>query len=357
MPDKLKVGIIGTGIIGKSHIHGYKSMRDDVEIIAVADVDPVEAQRVAQENGIPRVFSDYRDVLKIDEIDSIDVCLPNFLHAPVTIAGLEAGKHVYCEKPMARTGAEAQAMYDTAQRTGKKLAVQMGTVFTKEARTAKRLIEEGALGRVYYVKTSHYRRRGRVYVDGYATPHFVQKEKSGGGTLLDMAIYHIARMVYLLDNPELETVTASTFQELDMDEKRRKESGYNVEELGTGFVRFSGNITMFVEEAWAANIDGGEGDRIMGSKGGIKLEPFTFYTDMYGMDADVSFNIDAYERRQRSLGYMGNGFDGSQQHFVWGLLGRVELIDTGAIGLTVARITEAMYQSAEQRSEINLRPA
>jgi hypothetical protein len=73
------------------------------------------------------------------------------------------------------------------------------------------------------------------------------------------------------------------------------------------------------------------------------------------MDADVTFNIDAYERRQRSLGYMGGGFDGSQQHFVWGTLGRVELIDTGAIGLTTARITEAMYRSAEQRKEIELR--
>ncbi|MCZ6679437.1 MAG: Gfo/Idh/MocA family oxidoreductase [Candidatus Poribacteria bacterium] len=355
MSDQLKVGVIGTGLIGKSHINRYQSMRDDVEIIAVVDIDESEAQRVAQENAIPRVFSDYHDLLKIDEIDSVDVCLPNFLHAPVTIAALEAGKHVYCEKPMAKTGPEAQAMYDAAQRTGKKLAVQMGMVFSKEARTAKRLIEEGALGRVYYVKTSHYRRRGRPYVDGYATPHFVQKEKAGGGTLLDMAIYHMARMVYLLDNPEIETVTASTFQELDMDEKRRQEGGYNVEELGTGFVRFKGDITMFVEEAWAANIDGGEGDRIMGSKGGIRLEPFTLYTDMYGMDADVSFNIDAYERRMRSLGYMGDGYEGSQQHFVWGLLGRVQMIDTGAIGLTVARITEAMFQSAEARKEIDLR--
>ena len=119
-------------------------------------------------------------MLKIDEIDSVDICLPNFLHAPVAIDALEAGNHVYCEKPMAKTGTEAQAMYDTAQRTGKKLSVQMGTIFSRESRTAKRLIEEGALGRVYYVKTSHYRRRGRVYVDGYATPHFVQKEKSGG---------------------------------------------------------------------------------------------------------------------------------------------------------------------------------
>ena len=355
MSGKLKVGIIGTGIIGKGHISGYQSMSNDVDIVAIADINEAEAQHVAQENGISHVFSDYHDLLKIDEIDSVDVCLPNFLHAPVTIDALEAGKHVYCEKPMAKTGAEAQAMYDTAQRTGKKLSVQMGTVFSRESRTAKRLIKEGALGRVYYVKTSHYRRRGRVYVDGYATPHFVQKEKSGGGTLVDMAVYHLARMVYLLDNPGLETVTASTFQELDMDEKRRRESGYDVEELGTGFVRFKGNITMLVEEAWAAHIDSGEGDRIMGSRGGIRLEPFTFYTDMYGMDADTSFDIDAYERRMQSLGYTIEGYEDSQKHFVWGVLNRIEMIDTGAIGLTVARITEAMYQSSEERKEIDLR--
>jgi predicted dehydrogenase len=256
---------------------------------------------------------------------------------------------------MAKTGPDAIAMYEAAQRTGKKLSVQMATVFSKETRTAKHLIEADALGNLYYVKTSHYRRRGRPYVDGYATPHFVQREKAGGGTLLDTAIYNMARMVYLLDNPEIETVSASTFQELDMDEGRRQEGGYDVEELGTGFVRFKGGITMFVEEAWAANMDGGEGDRIMGSKGGLKLNPFTFYTDLYDMDADVTFDIDGYERRMRSLGYTGDGYDNPQQHVVWGLLGRVDMIDTGAIGLTVARITEAMYQSAEQQKEIDLR--
>ena len=240
MSNKLKVGIIGTGIIGKSHVRGYQSMQNDVEIIAVADIDEAEAQRVAQEHDIPYVFSDYRDLLKIDEIDSVDVCLPNFLHAPVTIAALEAGKHVYCEKPMAKTGPEAIAMYEAAQRAGKKLSVQMATVFNKETQIAKYLVKADALGNVYYVKTSHYRRRGRPYVDGYATPHFVQKEKAGGGTLLDTAIYNMARMVYILDNPEIETVSASTFQELDMDEERRQDSGYDVEELGTGFVRLTG---------------------------------------------------------------------------------------------------------------------
>ena len=371
MTDKLRVGIIGTGLVGKRHIDRYHSMRQDVEIVAVADINLADAQRVALENGIPHVFTDYCDLLKIEEIDSVDVCLPNVLHAPVTITALEAGKHVYCEKPMATTFAEARAMYDTAQRTGKILAVQMRTLFSKETRTAKYLIQEGALGRTYYAKTSRYLRRARVYVDGYATPHFVRKQKSGGGALIDVGVYQMARMVYLLNNPEVESVTASTFQALDMDEIRQQESGYNVEELGTGFIRFRGDITMFVETAWAVNLDGGDGDCIMGSKGGLRLEPlafhvdtksnetarqpFTLYTDVYGIEADVRFNIDAYERRMRLLEHMTEGCDDPQQHFVWGVLGRVKMIDTGAIGLTVVRIMEEMYRSADERREIKLR--
>ena len=118
MADKLKVGVIGTGIIGKSHVGGYMGMGDDVDIVAVADLNVDEAEHVALANNIPNVFADYRVFLKMDEIDGGDVCLPNNLHMPVTVDALKAGKNVYCEKPMARTSDEAQIMYDTAKETG-----------------------------------------------------------------------------------------------------------------------------------------------------------------------------------------------------------------------------------------------
>ncbi len=352
MSKKLKVGVIGTGIIGKSHIHGYLNMSDDVEIVAVADINIDEAKKVATENNIPKVFSDYKELLKIEEIDSVDVCLPNNLHAPVSIAALEAGKNVYCEKPMARNYQEAKAMYDTAKKTGKMLAIQLATIYSLEARAAKHFIETGVLGRVYYIKTSHYRRRGRVYVDGYATPHFVQKEISGGGALADMAVYHISLMVWLLDNPELESVTASTFQEIDMDEERRKFSKYDVEELGIGFVRFKNNVTMFVEESWAINMDRDEGDLIMGSKGGLRLNPFTLYTEVGGMQMDYSFDLKNFENRQKSIGKPVEAYSNPQKHFVWAQLGRVPLLDSASIALKTAQITSAMYKSAEEHKEI-----
>jgi predicted dehydrogenase len=355
MADKLKVGVIGTGIIGKSHIRGYASMAEDVEILAVADLNQKEADRVAKEYNIPNVFADYKKLLAIDEIESVDVCLPNFLHAPVTIAALEAGKNVYCEKPMARNAVEAQAMYDAAKKTGKILAIQLNTLFSPGGRAAKEIIDTGTLGKVYYVKTSHYRRRGRVYVDGYATPHFVQKDKSGGGALADMAVYHMSLMVWLLGNPALKTVSASTYQEIPMDEKRREESKYDVEELGIGFVRFENDITMFVEESWAINMDRDEGDCIMGSKGGLRLNPFTLFTEVAGIQVDQPLDIEAYKRRRQSVDKNEAGYESSQKNFAWAQLGRVPLVDSASVALKVAYITDAMYRSAELNQEVSFK--
>ena len=348
---KVRVGIIGTGQIGKSHVRKYREM-PEVEIVAVTDLREEEARRVAAENGIPRVFTDYHEMLKLGEIVAVDVCLHNHFHRPATVAALEAGKHVYCEKPMAATAADARAMMEAARRTGRRLMVQMGTVFTPEAQAARRMIERGALGRVYYAKTSHYRRRGRPYVDGYGSPAFVQRDNSGGGALLDMGIYHMGMMIYLLGNPEIETVTASTFQEIPMDEGRRRDSGYSVEEFVTGMVRFRGDVTMFFEEAWASNMDGGSGDQVMGSLGGLKLNPLTFYGEHGGLVGDTPINVDMFKRQRQLMDPYAAAYDNPQVHWVHTLLGHTTFIDTAAVALKVAEISEAMYRSAETRREV-----
>ncbi|MGQ9730158.1 MAG: Gfo/Idh/MocA family protein [Candidatus Zipacnadales bacterium] len=355
MADRIRCGIIGTGMIGKTHINRYKEVAE-AEVIAVCDIREEEAQRVAQTNNIPYVFTNYKELLKLEEIDVVDVCLPNALHCPVTCDALKAGKHVYCEKPMANSAAEARKMLRTAQETGKTLAIQLGTLFSGEAHAAKRVIDAGLLGRIYFAKSSYYRRRGRCYVDGYATPPFVQKEVAGGGALADMGVYHLGLMVWLLGNPDVLTVSASTFQEIPMDQKRAQESGYNVEEFATGFVRFAGDITLFFEEAWATHMEGeGEGFRVFGSHGGLRVQPFGFFTDIADMQADVSFNVGMYESRQ-SL-YYGDAHKAlrhQQMNLVWALLGRVPLLETAPIACKVAEITEAMYRSAKMGREIKL---
>jgi len=287
-----------------------------------------------------------------DDIQSVDVCLHNRLHAPVTIAALEAGKNVYCEKPMSWVYAEAKAMYAAARRMEKMLHIQLFTLYSPEARAAKRLIDDGRLGEIYYAKSSHYRRRDRPFVDGYGTAQFVQKQVAGAGTMADMAVYHIARMLWLLGNPALISVSGSIYQKVDMYPDRRESSGYNVEELGMGLVRLEGSLTYFVEEAWAIHSDPPDGDHVYGSKGGLRVEPLRYFTTLSDMEMDATFDLESADWRWHQCDPLTAGHDHTQRHWVWAQLGRVPLLDTAGLALKTAQITEGVYLSAQLGREV-----
>ena len=138
MADKVRIGVIGVGQIGKHHLDNYRKI-DQAQIVAVADVNEMEAERVAAAHGIPDVYTRFADLLRRDDIDAVDVALHNNLHMPVTVASLEAGKHVYCEKPMAGSYRDAETMFNTAQATGKKLSIQLTSLFSDETKAARAL--------------------------------------------------------------------------------------------------------------------------------------------------------------------------------------------------------------------------
>jgi len=351
MVDKVGLGIIGTGQIGKHHIRRYKEI-PEANIVAVCDLRKDEAERVAQEYGIPHVYSDYKELLKREDITSVDVCLHNRFHAPMTIDALEAGKNVYCEKPMSWAYSEAKRMVEAARRTGKMLHIQLSTLYSIECRAAKRLIEEGHLGDVYWAKAVHYRRRGRPFVDGYGTAQFVNTKTSGGGAMLDMAVYHIARILYLLGNPELLAVSGATYQKTGMYEDRRQSGGYDVEELGFGLARLAGGISFYLEEAWAIHAGPAMGDQIAGTKGGLRLEPFAYYTTLADLEMDATFDLKTADWRWHQCNPLTAGYDESQQHWLWAQLGRVPLLDTAGIALKTAQITEGVYYSAHLGREV-----
>ncbi|MHB1354360.1 MAG: Gfo/Idh/MocA family protein [Anaerolineae bacterium] len=354
MADKVRIGVIGTGIIGKSHIKTYTDI-PEVEIVAVADLREDEAQRVAQDYTIPSVYADYQQLLARTDIQAVDVCLHNRLHTPVTVDALKAGKDVYCEKPMSWCYRDAKVMADTARELGRKLHIQLSTIYAPECRAAKRLIESGALGQLYYAKACHYRRRGRPFVDGYATPAFVQRSAAGGGAMLDMAVYHISRMLYLLDNPQVLSVSGNTYQKVDnMYEDRRASSHYDVEELGMGLVRMGGGITFFMEEAWAIHADQPDGDHIYGTKGGVRVEPFSYFSTLADMEMDSTFDVKSADWRWHACDPTTAAYDQSQRHWVWALLGRVPLLDTAGIALNTALITEGVYLSANLQHEVTV---
>ncbi len=351
MPDRIRIGVIGVGQIGKHHLRNYAEI-EGAEVVAIADINEAEARRVSEQFGIPNVYTDFRQLLARDDIEAVDVCLHNNLHMPVTVAALEAGKHVYCEKPMAGAYVDAERMLTTARRVGRKLAIQLNTLYRPETKAAKWLIDNGYLGRLYHARSTGFRRRGRPYVDGYGSPAFVQKDNSGGGAMYDMGVYHIARMLYLLGNPQVERITGKTYQELDMDDARRQVSGYNVEELGLGFVRFVNNMSMDIIEAWAVLLDRFDGSVVLGSRGGVRLEPFGFFYSLGDLDINATANLDAFMYRQHNVHGVGDEYDSPQHHWIAALQGRVELLPTAELALNTMLISEGIYLSEKLGCEV-----
>ncbi len=353
MSDKIRIALIGTGQIGTRHLERYAQV-PDAEVVAICDLRREHAQSLASRFNVPDVYADYHEMLARDDIQAVDVCLHNRLHRPVAIDVLEAGKHCYCEKPMSWTYADAKAMYEAAQRTGRKLHIQLSTIYQNEARAAKRIIDEGHLGKIYFAKTIHYRRRGRPYVDGYGAPAFVNTGTSGGGAMLDMAVYHISLILYLLGNPMPETVSGATYQILEnMYPGRREESRYNVEELGMAYIRLAGGISLMMEEAWAIQSDNPANDQIMGSRGGLRVDPLTYFTTLADLEMDGTFDVKQGLWRWEQCDPLQVYYSESQRHWVAALQGRVPLIDTAGVALNTALITEGVYLSSHLGREVS----
>lgn len=347
----IRVGIVGVGQIGKQHVQNHAG-NPNAQIVAVADINETEANRVAEQYGIPHVYSSFREMISRDDIEAVDVCLHNNFHAPVTLAALEAGKHAHSEKPMAGAYTDAENMFHAARAAGLHLHVTLRNLFHPEIKAAKALIDDGQLGKVYHARSTGYRRRGRPYVDGYGSPTFVQKRNSAGGALYDMGVYHISMMLYLLGNPDVLRISGKTYQEIDMDSRRREISGYDVEELGMGFVRLADNIVLDIIEAWAIHLDAFEGSYVVGNKAGVRIDPFGFFQNIGDLGLSSSTDLRTFQFRQYNVHEVGDVYDDPMRHWIAALQGRVELLPTAELGLNTMLISEGIYLSNRLGREV-----
>src|SRR5579871_5666835 len=340
MKEKVRVGVIGAGQIGTHHLEGYNKI-EQADVVAVADLFPERIEAARQKFGIPDGYTDFQQLLARDDVEAVDVCVHNNKHAPIAIAALRAG-----------TYRDAEDMLKAAQEAGRMLHIQMAFIYSTETRAAKRLIEEGALGKLYYARSFGFRRRGRPCVDGYGSAAFVDKQIAAGGALFDMGIYHLTQVLHLLGNPGVRTVTGATFQELDMYEDRRKFSGYSVEEMGLGWVRLEGGIAFDIEETWAVHYDGQESSKILGSKGGLRLDPLTFFSQAGDVPFSANFELNGADSRWHSCLPETVWYDNSQRHWVGALLGHVPLLPTAEYALNAALISEGIYMSTRAEQEL-----
>jgi predicted dehydrogenase len=340
--DRVKIGIIGAGMIAhRAHAEAFQ-MVPEAEVVAVADVDAQRAKALAEKYDIPQVFSSYEELLAQGGVDAVSVALPVFLHAPAAIAALEAGKHVLCEKPMARTSAEAQAMVDAARSSGRKLAVYWRNRFGARAIKAKQLIDSGDLGRIYYVRTIGLRWRGRPGFDARMASFgkwFGSKEQAGGGALMDTGGYNLDLVLGLLGFPKVLSASAATWRAIDRERADRE--GYDVEDLAVGLIRLEGGAAISIESSFAGNIDEPNGTWLFGTRAGLRLDPLTLYRDQNG------------EKRITDVDTGDVSPLSPTREFVEAILHDQPIrISSGEEALLVTKVQELLYRSAEAGHEV-----
>ena len=277
MGKRLRIGIIGCGgIANGKHMPSIKAV-DRADMVAFCDLIPERAEKAAKEYGTTdaKVYTDYQELLKDPTIDVVHVLTPNRSHAQLTIDALHAGKHVMCEKPMAKTAEDARRMVLAAKETGKKLTIGYQHRHKPESRFLKSVIERGDLGDIYYAKALAIRRRG--------TPNwgvFLNEYEQGGGPLIDIGTHSLDLTLYLMNNYKPRMVVGTKYKKVEHPECGNPWGGWpeganTLEDAAFGFIVMEDGATITLDATWALNtiepIQEGS-VQLCGSKAGAQIK-------------------------------------------------------------------------------------
>jgi len=277
---EIKIGIVGVGSIGLEHIRGFRAV-PRCTVAAIADCDEARLAKAATEFNLANSFSNYKELLAMDEIDGIVVCTPTSTHEEITLAALGAGKHVLCEKPMTVRSSSAIKMVKRARKANRILASCSGRYrFSPTVMKAKELIDAGELGDIYHITLSGISRRNRPGIDFHPTATWcLDKSKSGGGAMLDWGVYDLHILYMLIDKLTVERVDGFCFQGLET--PLPENTKFDVEEHGAAILRCKGGLTVFWERSWAAHMNCSTRIRIYGSRAGVAFDPLAWTQDIF----------------------------------------------------------------------------
>jgi predicted dehydrogenase len=359
MGKKLKVGIIGCGgISAQKHLPALAGIAE-AEITAFCDILPEKAESLCKKYGSQgaKTYTDYRELLKDASIDAVHVCTPNLSHSPITVAALEAGKHVMCEKPMAINYQEAKKMTDAAKKTGKLLTIGYQNRCSPAAMHLKKVCERGDLGEIYFAKAHAIRRRG---VPTWGV--FLNEKEQGGGPLIDIGTHALDLTLYMMNNYKPKSVTGSVYKKLGDKPDCGNIFGpwnpkeYTVEDSAFGFITMENGATIILESSWALNtLDTGEGIcTLCGTKGGADMK------DGLRINSD---DLGRFTMNKPDLSVGGvQYYEGASmepkdiecRNFYDAILHNAELRVKPEEAMVVTQILDAIYESGRTGKQINL---
>lgn len=357
--SKLKLGIVGCGgIANNKHLPALSKLKDKIELAAFCDIIVERAEKAAKDFGTEssKVFSDYKELLK-EDLDIVHVCTPNRSHAEISIAALEAGNHVMCEKPMAKTSQEALKMIEAAKKAGKKLTIGYQNRFRPDSLYLKRVVDRGDLGDIYFAKAHAIRRRA---VPTWGV--FLNEYEQGGGPLIDIGTHALDLTLWMMDNYKPKMVMGSVFKKLG----NQKDTGnawgdwdpseYTVEDSAFGFVTMENGATIILESSWALNtLDIGEAKTTLcGTLAGADMrDGLRINKADLGKLTTIRPSLDA-----AGVDFFDGSVEGPQdvEARLWidSIINDTEPVVKPEQAFVVTQILEAIYESAKKGQAVSL---
>ncbi len=352
MTKVLKVGIVGCGgIANGKHLPSLSKLKQ-VELVAFCDIEVDKAEKAAEQYGVENatVYEDYQELLKDESIDVVHVLTPNSSHAEISIAAMEADKHVLCEKPMAKTSAEAKEMVEVAKRTGKKLTIGYDNRFRPDSQHLHKVVSQGDLGEIYFAKAHAIRRRA---VPTWGV--FLDEEKQGGGPLIDIGTHALDLTLWMMNNYKPKSVMGNVYHKLGKKENAANAWGpwdpekFTVEDSAFGFITMENGATITLEASWALNtLDVDEAKcSLSGTEGGADMK------DGLRINGEEHGNL---YTRNVELGAGGVAYyDGSSESnadlearlWIESIINGTEPTVKPEQAFVVTQILEAIYESAK----------
>lgn len=347
-PKPLRVAFIGTGGISHTQASFLKKI-PGVEIVAAADVREQALEDFKTKQSLKRVYRDFKEMLTKEKgkVDAVSVCTPNGLHAPNSIAALNAGYHVLVEKPMAMNAKECQTMITAAQKAKRELVCGFQWRFDARSQVIRKQIAEGDFGKILYVRVEAMRRRG---IPSWGV--FGRKDLQGGGALIDIGVHIIEMAHYLIGSPKPISASGNTWTYLGNKKPATvapwgawDHKTYTVEDLAAGIIRFDSGAMMTVESSFAAHIEKDVWNfQILGEKGGCTFDPLKFYKDHDGHSwTEQPWHIAP-----------ADGFESKMRHFVEVCRGERVSESSGEHGKMVQQILDGIYGSAQAGQEVKI---
>ncbi|MDQ8189439.1 Gfo/Idh/MocA family protein [Roseibacillus persicicus] len=356
----LKIGVIGAG--GMLQYHGAGFLQAGAEVAAVADMNLAAAEAAAAQWGGGKAFASVEEMLEKGDIDAVSVIVPNKFHAPLAIQCLDAGKHVFCEKPPALNASEVELMIAAAEKSGKRLMFNFNNRARPESQAMMGYVRDGSVGTINSAQAQWVRRTGIPGFGGW----FTTKELSGGGPVIDL-LHMIDLALYFMGYPEPAHMLAQTFDDFitNKDFKGpwgipdRADGVTDVEAAAHGFVTFKTGQVLSLRNSWAEMIERETVSVVFqGTKAGGKVERL-FNVD--GLDETAVDTCELYVQEQgqsvdrtiKTLPCEDMGRIASAANFVQAVEGTAEPLNSPHEALVLMKIIDGLYQSAETGAPVS----